>query len=188
MLNKVTLIGRLGKDPELKNTTSGTSLTTLRIATDESYMDRDGNKVGRTEWHNVVVFQRQAENCAKYLSKGSLVYVEGGLQTRKWQDQQGQDRYITEVRATRVQFLDRKGSNSRMEEGSYNDSSHKSQSDKAPAIYGGGVEDVDKGFGVFPSKASDMDVPPWDMFPWENTSSNPQQQRNKGGGEDDVPF
>lgn len=102
------LIGRLGKDPELHYTASGISIATLRIATDESYTDRDGNKVDRTEWHTVIVFQRQAENCQTYLSKGSLVFVEGSLQTRKWQDQQGQDRYTTEIKASRVQFLDRK--------------------------------------------------------------------------------
>ncbi len=109
MLNKVMLIGRLGADPELKYTQSGSPVTSLRIATDESYNDRDGNRVERTEWHRVSVFQRQAENCANYLKKGSLVYVEGSLLTRKWQDQQGQDRYTTEIRAQRVQFLDRRG-------------------------------------------------------------------------------
>ncbi|MDL2316084.1 single-stranded DNA-binding protein [Desulfovibrio sp. OttesenSCG-928-A18] len=109
MLNKVMLIGRLGRDPELKYASTGMPITNMRIATDESYTDRDGNRVERTEWHTVVVFQRMAENCANYLSKGSLVYVEGSLQTRKWQDQQGQDRYTTEIKAQRVQFLDRKG-------------------------------------------------------------------------------
>ena len=103
------IIGRLGKDPEMRYLTNGTPVTNLNIATDESYNDRDGNKVERTEWHKVVVFQRQAENCNLYLSKGSLVFVEGRLQTRKWQDQQGQDRYTTEIRADRVQFLERKG-------------------------------------------------------------------------------
>ncbi len=109
MLNKVTLIGRLGKDPELRYASNGTPMLTLRVATDESYNDREGNKVERTEWHSVVVFQRQAETCANYLGKGSLIYVEGSLQTRKWQDQQGQERYSTEVRANRVLFLDRRG-------------------------------------------------------------------------------
>ena len=109
MLNKVMIIGRLGRDPELRYASSGTPMANLRIATDESYIDRDGNKVDRTEWHTVVVFQRQAENCANYLGKGSLVFVEGSLQTRKWQDQQGQDRYSTEIKAQRVQFLDRRG-------------------------------------------------------------------------------
>ena len=111
MLNKVMVIGRLGRDPELRYTQSGSPVASLRIATDESYTDKDGNRMERTEWHSVVVFQRAAENCNQYLRKGSLVYVEGKLTTRKWQDQNGQDRYTTEIRADRVQFLDRKGSN-----------------------------------------------------------------------------
>ena len=85
-------------------------MATLRVATDESYTDKDGNRVERTEWHRIVVFQRSAENCNQYLRKGSLVYVEGKLSTRKWQDQNGQDRYTTEIRADRVQFLDRRNS------------------------------------------------------------------------------
>lgn len=108
-LNRVMIIGRLGRDPELRYTQSGSAVASLNVATDESYTDRDGNKVDRTEWHRVSVFQRQAETCANYLAKGSLVFVEGSLQTRKWQDQQGQDRYTTEIKADRVQFLDRKG-------------------------------------------------------------------------------
>ena len=87
MLNKVMLIGRLGRDPELRYSQSGLPIANLRLATDESYVDKEGNKVERTEWHSIVVFQRQAENCANYLAKGSLIYVEGSLQTRKWQDQ-----------------------------------------------------------------------------------------------------
>lgn len=110
-LNKVMVIGRLGRDPELKYTQAGAPVCTLNVATDESYKDNNGQKVERTEWHRVVVFQKAAENCSQYLAKGSLVFVEGSLQTRKWQDQQGQDRYVTEIRAHRVQFLDRKGDN-----------------------------------------------------------------------------
>ena len=109
MLNKVMIIGRLGRDPELRYSQSGSPVCTLNIATDESYTDRDGNRVDRAEWHRVVVFQKAAENCSQYLTKGSLVFVEGSLQTRKWQDQQGPDRYTTEIKAQRVQFLDKRG-------------------------------------------------------------------------------
>ena len=105
-LNKVMLIGRLGKDPELKYAANGTPICNFNLATDESYVDKQGNKVDAVEWHRVVVFQRQAENVANYLHKGSLCFVEGSLQTRSWQDQQGQTRYMTEVKAIRVQFLD----------------------------------------------------------------------------------
>lgn len=109
MLNKVQIIGHLGRDVELRYSQNGSPVASLNIATDESYTDRDGNKVERVEWHRVTVYGKQAENCANYLHKGSLVYVEGSLQTRKWQDQNGQDRYTTEIKAQRVQFLDRRG-------------------------------------------------------------------------------
>lgn len=105
-LNRVELIGRLGRDPELKYSQTGAPVCRLSVATDESYTDRNGNRVEKAEWHTVTVFQKLAENCAQYLKKGSLVYVEGSLQTRKWQDQQGHDRYSTEIKAQRVQFLD----------------------------------------------------------------------------------
>lgn len=108
MLNKVQIIGRLGADPELRYTQGGQPVCSLRIATDESYTDRDGKRVEATEWHRVIAFQRAAENCNKYLSKGILVYVEGKLSTRKWKDQNGQDRYTTEIRAERVQFLEKR--------------------------------------------------------------------------------
>ncbi|MBD5647957.1 MAG: single-stranded DNA-binding protein [Desulfovibrio sp.] len=108
-LNLVHLIGHLGRDVELRYSQAGNAVANLSVATDESYTDRDGNKVQRTEWHRVVAYGKTAENCASFLHKGSLVYVEGSLQTRKWTDQNGQDRYTTEIKAQRVQFLDRKG-------------------------------------------------------------------------------
>lgn len=112
------IIGRLGRDPDLRYS-SGNPVATLNIATDESYVDRDGNKVERAEWHRVVVFGRVAENCRNFLAKGSLVYVEGKLQTRKWQDQQGQDKYSTDIVAQRVQFLDRKGDRPQQEDSGF---------------------------------------------------------------------
>ena len=106
-LNKVLLIGYLGRDPELKNSQKATFVN-LSVATDESYLDSEGKKISRTEWHRVTVYGNQAENCAKYLKKGSMCFIEGALQTRKWQDQTGVERYTTEIKASRVQFLDRK--------------------------------------------------------------------------------
>ena len=108
MLNKVMLIGRLGADPDIKYAQSGTPVANLRIATDESYTDRNGQRQDRTEWHTVITFQRTAEICQQYLHKGSLVYIEGKLQTRKWQDKNGQDRYSTEIRVDRLQMLERR--------------------------------------------------------------------------------
>ena len=110
MLNKVQLIGRLGQDPQLKYTQTGSPIANFTIATDESFTDREGMRQERTEWHRIVVFQKTAENCGRYLHKGSLVYVEGSLQTRKWQDQQGMDHFMTEVKAQRVVFLDKRQS------------------------------------------------------------------------------
>ena len=107
-LNMVQIIGRLGRDVDLKYSQSGTAVASMSVATDESYTDRDGNRVDRTEWHRIVAYGKTAENCANFLAKGSLVYVEGSLQTRKWTDQQGNDKYTTEIKAQRVQFLNRK--------------------------------------------------------------------------------
>ena len=106
-LNKVMLIGRLGKDPEVRYTKDGTAVANLRIATSEQWTDKAGEKQERTEWHTVTLWGRQAEVAQQYLGKGRLVYVEGRLETRKWQDQNGQDRYSTEVRANVFQMLDR---------------------------------------------------------------------------------
>ena len=113
MLNKAMIIGRLGRDPEIRYRQEGKAYASLYVATDESYTDRNGNKVTRTEWHRVIVWEKSAEACGNHLSKGSLVYVEGKLQTREWQDQQGQKRYTTEIRAERVQFLERRKDNGR---------------------------------------------------------------------------
>ena len=97
-INKVIILGRLGRDPEVRNFQNGGKVVNLRIATSERYKDREGNQQERTEWHSVAIFNdRLGEVAEKYLRKGSEVYVEGQLETRKWQDQSGQDRYTTEV-------------------------------------------------------------------------------------------
>jgi single-strand DNA-binding protein len=104
-VNKVIILGNLGRDPELRHTASSKAVATLRVATNEVWNDASGERQERTEWHTVVVWGRQAENCAQYLTKGRSVYVEGRLQTRKWQDKEGHDRYSTEIVADRVQFV-----------------------------------------------------------------------------------
>lgn len=97
-VNRVILVGNLGQDPETRYTASGQAITSLSLATDESYKDKNtGQLVPRTEWHKVVIFGKLAEIASQYLRKGSKVYLEGRLQTRKWQDQSGQDRYTTEI-------------------------------------------------------------------------------------------
>jgi single-strand DNA-binding protein len=105
-VNKVILVGRLGADPEMRNTASGSAVTNLSVATNDGYKDKQtGQFVDATEWHRVVLFNRLAEVAAQYLKKGRPVYIEGRIRTNKWQDQQGQDRYTTEIVANEMQLL-----------------------------------------------------------------------------------
>ena len=109
-VNKVILVGRLGKDPEMKSTPSGMSIAQFSIATDEKFTDRSGEKQERTEWHNIVAFNKLAEICGQYLRKGKLVYIEGSIRTNSWEDKDsGQKKYRTEIIANQMQMLDRKG-------------------------------------------------------------------------------
>ncbi len=109
-LNKVMIIGNLGSDPEIKYMPSGDAAATLNIATSDSWKDKKtGEQVEKTEWHRVVAFGRLAEIMGEYLKKGSKVYVEGNLQTRKWQDKSGNERFTTEVKVREMQMLDSRG-------------------------------------------------------------------------------
>lgn len=145
MLNKVQIIGRLGKDVDLKYTQGGEPVARFSVATDESYTDRDGNKVSKAEWHNVVIWGKLGEHCNNYIGKGSLVYVEGKLETRKYKDKEGLERWITEIKAQRVQFLDRKSDG---------------QEGGKKASRGNVAQSEDYG-SPFPSEASDMDSAPF---------------------------
>lgn len=107
-VNKAILVGRLGADPEMRYTQSNTAVTTMNIATNETYTDSSGERREKTEWHRVVAWSRLAEICQQYLRKGSLVYVEGPIQTREWEDRDGNKRYTTEVKALTMQILDSK--------------------------------------------------------------------------------
>ncbi len=109
-INKVILVGNLGSDPELRNTPSGTSVCEFSVATNETWKGKDGQTQDRTEWHRIIVWGRLGENCAKFLSKGRQVYVEGRLQTRSWEDKDGNKRYTTEIVARDIQFLGGGGS------------------------------------------------------------------------------
>ena len=109
-INRVILIGNLGQDPETRSLPSGKPVTNLRIATSESWKDKQtGEQREQTEWHSVVMFDRLAEIAAQYLRKGSQVYIEGRLRTRKWQDKEGRDRYTTEIQANEMQMLGGRG-------------------------------------------------------------------------------
>lgn len=122
-INKVIIIGRLGADPEVRQVSSGNSVATLSVATSEKWTDRDGQAQERTEWHRVIAWGKLADICGKFLAKGRQVYVEGRLQTRQWEDSQGQKRYTTEIVANTVQFLGGQ-QGARAESQSSNDSDH----------------------------------------------------------------
>jgi len=109
MVNKVILIGRLGKDPEVRYTPDGTMVTNFNLATDEQRKDKNGEKIQKTEWHKIVTWGKLAEICGNYLVKGKLVFVEGRIQTRSWEDKEGVKRYTTEIIASNMQMLDSKG-------------------------------------------------------------------------------
>ena len=111
MVNKAILIGRLGKDPEVRYTPDGTMVTNFNLATDENWKDKNGEKVQKTEWHRIVTFGKLAEICGNYLVKGKLIFLEGRIQTRSWEDKEGVKRYTTEIVANNMQMLDSKGQN-----------------------------------------------------------------------------
>ncbi|GAA6137647.1 single-stranded DNA-binding protein [Arenicella sp. 4NH20-0111] len=109
-VNKVIIVGNLGNDPEVRYSNNGAAIANISVATSDSWKDKNtGERQERTEWHRIVMFNRLGEIAGEYLKKGSKVYIEGKLQTRKWQDQQGQDRYSTEIVADQMQMLDSRG-------------------------------------------------------------------------------
>ena len=133
-VNKAILVGNLGKDPELRYTQNGQAVVNFTIATTENWTDKSGEKQERTEWHRIVVWGKVGESCAQYLSKGRTVYVEGRIQTREWEDREGQKRYTTEVNAQTVQFL---GGGSRRDDAG----TPAAGSDPGPSSSGGGFTD-----------------------------------------------
>ncbi|MGE4265617.1 MAG: single-stranded DNA-binding protein [Desulfovibrio sp.] len=167
-LNKVILVGHLGQDPKISYTQSGQPVANLRMATSERFKDKSGQWTDRTEWHTVVAWGKDAEFCSNYLGKGALVMIEGRLQTRKWQDKEGQDRYSTEVVANRVQSL---GGRQQGAEGG-GSSGMRPQGGMAPQ--GGGRGNQPQQGGNKPPFHDDEDLGP--AFPSE------------ASGMDDVPF
>lgn len=149
-VNKVILIGNLGRDPEVRYTPDNAAITNISIATTDTWKDKSGEKQERTEWHRVAFFGKLAEIAGEYLKKGSQVYVEGRLQTRKWQDKEGQDRYTTEIVADRMQML---GSRSGMGGGDF------SEGEERPAR--AATSSKGQGGAKTPSKFDDLedDIP-----------------------------
>ena len=170
-INKVILIGNLGADPETRAMPSGMTVANIRVATSESWKDKQsGESKERTEWHNVAMFGRLGEIAGEYLKKGSKVYIEGSLRTRKWQDKQGQDRYTTEIIANEMQMLDSRGGG--MGGGGGGD-------------YGGGG-----GGGGGGGRGRQQNSPPPDDYDQGPAGGGGGGGGDKGGGEfdDDIPF
>jgi single-strand DNA-binding protein len=148
-VNKVILVGNLGRDPEMRYLPSGEAVANLAIATTDKYKDKTGQMVEQTEWHRVSFFGRTAEVCGQYLKKGSQVYVEGSIRTRKYTDKEGIEKYATEIRGDRMQMLGgRSGGMADMDDGGYAQATPKSQpSSNAPAAAprpaGSGFDDMD---------------------------------------------
>lgn len=141
-LNRVHLIGNLGQDPELRYTPNQVAVCTLNIATTEYRTTQDGQREEQTTWHRVVVWNKQAENCSKYLSKGRPVYVEGKLQTRQWDDKSGNRRYTTEIVAQNIQFLGSGASGGRDQSSSHNQSNTSSHQYSSPSNNSFGSQDM----------------------------------------------
>lgn len=141
MINKAIIIGNLGGDPEIRYTQSGTQVATFTVATTERWKGQDGQMQESTEWHRIVAWKRLAEICGEYLHKGSRVYIEGKIQTRKWQDQSGNDRYTTEIVAREMKMLTPRGSEGG--QNSYGGGSQDSSFPEPPPGFGSGTgEDV----------------------------------------------
>jgi len=137
-VNKVILVGRLGKDPETRYTPSGAAVTNISIATSEQWKDKNtGEKQEKTEWHNIVFFGKLAEIAGEYLKKGSECYVEGSLTTEKWQDKSGNDRYTTKIKANEMQLLGSKSDNQTAGQGAYSNS----QASQTAINAANGIED-----------------------------------------------
>jgi single-strand DNA-binding protein len=167
-INKVILIGNLGADPETRAMPSGMTVANIRVATSENWKDKQsGENKERTEWHNVAMFGRLGEIAGEYLKKGSKVYIEGSLRTRKWQDKQGQDRYTTEIIANEMQMLDSRGGG---------------------GMGGGGGGDYGGGGGGGRGRQQSNNPP--DDYDQGPPGGGGGGSNDKGGGEfdDDIPF
>ncbi len=167
-INKVILVGNCGQDPETRYSAGGAAITNINVATSDSWKDKQtGQMQERTEWHRVVFFNRLAEIAGEYLRKGSKIYIEGRLQTRKWQDQNGQERYTTEVVANEMQMLD---SRSGGDAGGFN-----------PGMGQGGPQAQGGGFGG-------GNQPPSQQAPRQNPGQGPAPAPDMDSFDDDIPF
>ncbi|HET8966741.1 MAG TPA: single-stranded DNA-binding protein [Candidatus Acidoferrum sp.] len=152
-VNKVILVGRLGRDPETRYTGGGQAVANFSVATDETYRDKNGERQKRTEWHKIVVWGKQAEIAQQYLKKGSLIFIEGRIQSREWQDKEGQKRTSFEIVATNFRMLGGRGDGAAGGGGSFGGASRAEEHDQSV-----GGEDFGGGAGNTP-EISDDDIP-----------------------------
>lgn len=189
-VNKVILVGNLGQDPETRYTPSGSAISNINIATSETWKDKQtGQPQERTEWHRVVFFNRLAEIAGEYLRKGSKVYIEGSLRTRKWQDQQGQDRYTTEIVANEMQMLDSRGGTGAGE----NNYSGAGSNQGANGNYGANQGYDNSGYGggqsaVAPAPAGAPAKRPAQSGAPQQAPAQAQGAPDFDGFDDDIPF
>lgn len=191
-VNKVILIGNLGADPEVRFTQSGLAMANLSIATSESWRDDQGNQQTKTEWHRVVLFRRLAEIAQQYLKKGSKVYIEGKLQTRKWQAQDGSDRYSTEVVGNELQMLDGASGGQGNQGGDWSGQQQGGYGRQQQGGQGQG------GYNQQPAQSQGGGNPSWGQSQQSQQNQQPAQQSggaDQGGygggdfsGDDDIPF
>ena len=189
-VNKVILVGNLGRDPEVRYMPNGDAVANYSIATTETWKDKNGMRQEKTEWHNIVMYRRLAEIAGEYLKKGSSVYIEGRLQTRKWQDKQGNDRYTTEIVADQMQMLG--GRNSGGGGGGYEGGSHDGGGyggSSGGGKMGGGSGNRGGNYGA-PQGGYDDNQPPRMR---DDTPPPPRRQEAKPAAnfddmDDDIPF
>ncbi|XKH60342.1 single-stranded DNA-binding protein [Halomonas sediminis] len=194
-INKVILIGNLGQDPEVRFTPSGTAVANLNLATTDTWMDKQsGQRQERTEWHRVVMFNKLAEIGQQYLKKGSKLYIEGRLQTRKWQDQNGQDRYSTEIVANDMQMLDGRGDGG--QQGGYQGAQQPQQPQQG-GYQGGGNQPPQQSGYANPQQGGQQRPPQPQPAPSQQGQQQGQQQNNNYGApdpgnfddfDDEIPF
>lgn len=183
-VNRVIIIGALGADPEVKQFSNGGSVTTISVATSEQWNDKQtGERREQTEWHRISLYQKLGEIAAQFLRKGSQVYIEGSLRTRKYQDQNGQDRYVTEIRADQMQMLGGKGDNTQQNNGGYQQQSQPQQQPQ-PSPYAQAalntaqnvVQNTPVGQAINQQFANGQPVPPAYQKNQQYAPQNPNQQ------------
>lgn len=197
-INKVILVGNLGSDPEVRYTPQGTAVANFNLATNEAYKDRDGNLQEKTEWHRIVVWDRLAEICEKYLKKGSQVYIEGSLQTRSYEDKEGVTKYTTEIKAREMQILgSREGGAGGADD--YDERPRSGgQSRESRGSYGGGGGGNRSGGGSGRDSGGGRSSGPWDepargggrgqSAPARGTRTVEPDASFDPSGDDDLPF